>query len=73
MKGKKTILSPTRPKREQDSPTTVRFKDEEKAHIVKMALRYTGGNVSEWVRYAALNFRPGEVTEVRLALKKDDR
>lgn len=39
-------------------PTTTRFSIGERAHLKAMAKKYTGGNLSEWIRYAALYFKP---------------
>lgn len=36
----------------------VKFSDQEKDLLKKKAKQYTGGNVSEWIRYAALRLNP---------------
>lgn len=38
----------------------IRVSKDEKARITRMADRYAGGNVSEWTRHAALNYKPSE-------------
>jgi len=59
-----TKLKLTRPPLELRHPDArhcmvpVRVSAAERARIAELARRYTDGNVSEYLRYAALNFKP---------------
>lgn len=60
-----TKLKPTKkarpidPEARRDEHTlSLRLSVGERALIGALARKYAGGNMSEWVRYAALNFRP---------------
>lgn len=39
---------------------SIRFSEHEKTLIQRAANRYAGGEFSDWVRYASLNFVPSE-------------
>jgi hypothetical protein len=39
---------------------TARFNADEMKTVLANAHTYTQGNVSEWLRYAALHFKPGK-------------
>jgi hypothetical protein len=41
-------------------PISTRFLFTEQMILQAMATKFTGGNVSEWIRYAALNFKPAK-------------
>jgi hypothetical protein len=60
-----TKLKPTKkarpidPEARRDEHTiSLRLSLTERVFIDSHARKYAGGNVSEWVRYAALNFKP---------------
>lgn len=39
-------------------PITIRVTDDERKRIAELAEEWTDGNVSEWMRLAALKFKP---------------
>lgn len=52
-------LKPTRPEKEvRERMVPVRFTDEEHEKASSFAKKFTNGNLSEWIRYATLNFEP---------------
>jgi hypothetical protein len=59
----KKKLKPSRPLRVNETARTklvpLKVNAEEFARLQTLANRYTDGNVSEWMRYSGLNFKPG--------------
>ena len=50
----KSLITPER----KDSSITIKMIEKEKSEIQKKADLYAGGNMSAWLRYAALNHTP---------------
>ncbi len=45
-------------KKQTAKPISVRFSSEEIKRLASHAKKYTGGNVSKWVRFASINHVP---------------
>lgn len=58
-----------KPKNPEDkkSVQTYRASPNDTRQIRRMAEIYTGGDVSLWVRYAAMHFRPGKLIKEEVA------
>lgn len=52
---------------EARSTRSIRFSEKEEMVLAQLALEFTDGDVSKWVRVASINFRPS--SELAQALK----
>ncbi len=65
---KKTQLRLKPKEKDLRLPVHIRFSEEERSQAQEMADTYTGGDLSKWVRHAALSYRPkvSELVEVQV-------